>query len=79
MDTRQFPCEHLVNTFTRPIHQFDRKKTAFVQLVKNNSGSEKTQKPKKQGVIANPLSSFIYPKTRSPFFKTGGFNAHPSS
>jgi hypothetical protein len=30
-------------------YQFDRKKTRFVQFVKNNSGSEKTQKPKKTG------------------------------
>jgi hypothetical protein len=31
------------------IYQFDRKKTDFLQLVKNKSGSEKTQKAKKTG------------------------------
>jgi len=61
------------------IYQFDRKKTNFMQLVKNNSGSEKTQKPKKQGVIANPLSSLIYQKTGHHFSRPV-FSAltHPS-
>jgi hypothetical protein len=55
-------------------YQFGCKKTAFVKLVKNNSGSEKTQKPKKQGVIANPCFSWIYRKTRSPIFQDRWLN-----
>jgi hypothetical protein len=54
------------------------KKDPFCETRKNNSGSEKTQNAKKQGVIANPLSSLIYRKTRSPFFKTGGLNRSPT-
>jgi hypothetical protein len=37
--------------------------------MKNNSGGEKTQKAKKQGVIANPVSSLDYQKNGSSFFK----------
>jgi hypothetical protein len=47
--------------------------------MKNNSENEKTQKPKRQGVIANSLSFLIYRKTRSSFFKTGGFNRSTTS
>jgi hypothetical protein len=44
-----------------------------VKLMKNMEGREKLKKSKKEGVITIPPSSFIYRKTRSPFFKTGGF------
>jgi len=60
------------------VYQFDSKKVDFLQLVKNIATSEKTQKPKRRGVIANPSSFFVYRKTRSPFFKTGAFNASPT-
>jgi hypothetical protein len=49
-----------------------------MKLMKNIARSEKTQSPKKRGVIANPSSFFVYQKTRSPFFKTGAFNASPT-
>jgi hypothetical protein len=49
-----------------------------MKLMKNIARSEKTQSPKKRGVIANPSSFFVYRKTRSPFFKTGAFNASPT-
>jgi hypothetical protein len=70
------PFEHFDPlTVYQFLYQFGRKKTGFLQLVKNNLRSEKTQKPKKRGVIANPSSSLIYRKTRSPFFKTGGVSS----
>src|SRR5438132_13437898 len=53
------PREHLVNSLTRHvyqfIYQFGSKKAVFLKLMKNIAPSEKTQKPKKRGVIANPL------------------------
>jgi hypothetical protein len=71
-----------VNSLTRPvyqfIYQFGSKKAVFLKLMKNIAPSKKTQKPKRRGVIANPSSFFVYRKTRSPFFKTGAFNASPT-
>jgi hypothetical protein len=45
--------------FYQFIYQFDRKKTGFVQLMKNVASSEKTEKAKKRRVITNSPSWLI--------------------